>query len=530
MADPDDDLDALGAPATDPNDPVTRMPKRMYVPAPEEESGSAGPQGVLVIAAAGGLVGALLGAMGLAIVWATFPTKAPVVVVVAAPSAPARPRLLRPPPVFELDSDASAPREPPPPGPIYEVNQQPLGRRTLADALRSLAVPPDDTRAVTGVFQALFNMRTLQPDDRVAVMRDPITRELRRVEYRRATTQVWAAALEGDTWRGERVQVVVTSARVAAGFRVEGSVQASLQSAGLHAELAARLSSVFAAIALPPRMMGGDTVRLVVEEERINGQFYRYTHVHGVDYRGAWGRRRAFWVAMGSARGDFFNADGRTFEQGPLHSPMPDAPLTAQYNPDRVDPVLHVRKPHNGVDFEAPEGASVFASADGVVTAAGMAGPSGNLVVLQHRELRISTGYAHLARVAPGVRAGVPVRAGQLIGYVGSTGRSLGPHLHFWTKRNGLFFDPMSMLGVRRAIREQARPLFDARSRLIAGELDRVAVDGVALAEPDAGVPDAGPLPTLAPLEVGATGIRSEGDEEQPFRAQDPLDETEEVQ
>jgi murein DD-endopeptidase MepM/ murein hydrolase activator NlpD len=506
------------------------MPKRMHVPAVEEPSLGVGARVLLVVAVVGAALGAVLGAVGLTIVWATLPSQAPMMAVrVVSTEPPSQPRWGRAPPVFELDGDASVPVSSfAQDGPIYEVIQQPLGRRTLPEALRALAVAPDDARAITSVFAALFNPRTLQPDDRVAAMRDPITRELRRVEYRRDTTRVWAAELEGDTWRGERVSVALTSSRVAAGFRVEGSVQASLERAGLHAELATRLSQVFAAIALPPRLMGGDVVRVVVEEERINGRFYRYTVVHGIDYRGAWGRRRAFYVGMGTG-GDYFNVDGRTFEQGPLHAPLPDAPITARYDPERIHPVLRVRKPHNGIDFEAPEGTPVFAAADGVVTSAGMAGASGNLVEIQHPSLRISTGYAHLSRVAPGIRAGLPVRAGQLIGYVGSTGRSLGPHLHFWTKRNGLFFDPMSMLGVRRAIREQARPLFEARARLLAGELDRVMVDGVALVPTDAGRGEADAPSTLAPLEVGAGGVRSD-DDVTTFRAQDPLDETEEVQ
>src|SRR4030095_13306655 len=96
--------------------------------------------------------------------------------------------------------------------------------------------------------------------------------------------------------------------------------------------------------------------------------------------------------------------------------------------------------PHTGTDFGAPSGAPVGASSFGTISFIGYAGPSGNLVKIEHPG-GVETGYAHLSRFAEGLNVGDKVKRMQLVGYVGSTGRSTGPHLHFSAKRNNEFFD-----------------------------------------------------------------------------------------
>lgn len=526
-----DDLDDEVPPD---DDPVVRMPKRMYVPPPEPEtSGTTGPRGILVIAAIGATVGASLGALGLAIVWATLdslrPHAAPRVVVVAR-TAPAP--AATPPPSFALDLDASAPSEPPPQqGPAFDVEQQRLGARTLAVTLRSMRLTPADAQGVIRALVPLVNMRALQSADRVATLRDPISRELRRVEYRRAPTEVWVAVREPEGWHGERVEMTLTSRRLAAGFRVTASLAETLARTHLEPDMSARLGEVFAGMGLAPHVLEGDVVRLIVDEERLNGQFYRYGRVLGIDYRGAYGHRRAFWVGIGPTHGDFFDAAGHTFERGPLHSPVPGARLSSLFNPRRMHPVLHVIKPHNGVDFAAPEGTPIYAAADGVVAAVGPAGPSGNLVTVQHPTLRVSSGYAHMSRFAPGLRQGARVHGGELLGYVGTTGRSTGPHLHFSTRRGEVFVDPLTLMGIRRAIAQEARLMFDAQSAQIGRALDRIAVEGATLdgaraseAQPDAAAPS-----SLPPLEVAPSAVDSEHEEPE-GEGEDPLDEGDRAQ
>jgi hypothetical protein len=109
-----------------------------------------------------------------------------------------------------------------------------------------------------------------------------------------------------------------------------------------------------------------------------------------------------------------------------------------------MHPILKRVRPHTGTDFGASSGTPVYAAFRGKVESARVAGGYGNLVVLNHPG-GISTYYAHLSRFAAGLKAGQKVGTRQLIGYVGSTGRSTGPHLHFGAKKNGKWFDAMSL-------------------------------------------------------------------------------------
>ncbi len=503
-------------------DPVVRMPKRM-APLPPQEPPGVGTRLVLVVAALGALLGASLGAVGLGIVHAT--RSLPATASAAALSAPVTPAVAAPPAVYALAAvapvDAGAAAQ----GPRFETVQQSLGAgRPLAAALRAVGVPRAEVGRAVAALDAFLDMRSLQPGDRVAAMREPDTRALRRVEYRRAATQVWAAVRDdAGQWRGERVEVVMRTETVRAGFRVEGSVEASLRAAGLNPEVVPRIAEAFQAMDLPPRLLAHDVLRLIVEEERMNGQFFRYGRVLALDYRGALGRRRGYLVSYASGGGDWYDAQGSSWERGPLRSPVPSARITSRFNPRRMHPVLHVIKPHNGVDWAAPTGTPVYAPSEGVVLSVGPAGPSGNLIRLRHPQLGVETGYCHLSRFAAGLHPGQRVRSRQLIGYVGTTGRSTGAHLHFSVKRGGVFIDPLTLHGGRHAVPASLRERYEQDALQRGRELDQIAVNGETLAAPDgiapppsgmpvAGMEDAGAAP-VAPPEEGADETMDEADE-----------------
>lgn len=479
-----DDLDELPPE----RDPVVRMPRRMAPVAPPPRGISL--RLVALVGVAGAALGAGVGVLGIGIVVATGahrpPTPTPTLVRAVVDAGP--------PPTFELDPDAGPPPPPPERGAEYEIVQQAIGRgRTLATGLRAVGVEPVEAPKVIRALRGLVPMRALRPGDRVVALRDPTTHALVRVEFRRSATQVWAAIRGGDgAWQGEAVRLVASTARVSAGFRVGGDVAQSLRDAGLHPELLPKLAAALVAMDLAPRLVGGDLVRVVVEEERLNDDHQRYGQLLAVDLRGPRIRRRAFWS---EAARDWYDPEGFTAERGALRAPVVGARLGARFDPARVHPVSGAPRPHLGVDYVAPAGTPVLAAAEGTIASAGVAGASGNLVRVAHPALGIETGYAHLARIAPGLRPGRRVRAREVIGYVGSSGQSRAPHLHLTVRRGGQLIDPLLVFAAKQPIAASLRGAFLAIAASLGAELDRVRVDGEALAAPDPPRPERSPAP-----------------------------------
>ena len=126
---------------------------------------------------------------------------------------------------------------------------------------------------------------------------------------------------------------------------------------------------------------------------------------------------------------DFFDDNGQSVRKALMRTPIDGARLSSRYGPRR-HPILGYTKVHKGIDFAAPQGTPIYAAGNGTVHVAGRNGAYGNYVRIRHNE-SYSTAYGHLRRIAKGVRKGSRVVQGQVIGYVGTTGRSTGPHLHF---------------------------------------------------------------------------------------------------
>lgn len=156
------------------------------------------------------------------------------------------------------------------------------------------------------------------------------------------------------------------------------------------------------------------------------------------------GRRYGVWsFKLKDGRIDYFNSKGRSIRTALLRTPMDGARISSGFGP-RKHPILGYTRLHRGVDFAAPKGTEVYASGDGVVEKAGRAGGLGIHVRIQHAE-GYSTVYGHLSRLAKDLKKGDKVKQGQIIGRVGSTGLSTGPHLHYEVWRDEDAIDPASI-------------------------------------------------------------------------------------
>ena len=178
--------------------------------------------------------------------------------------------------------------------------------------------------------------------------------------------------------------------------------------------------------------------------------------------------------------GRFYEASGVGEQRSGLVAPVP-GPISSRYGMRR-HPILGYRRMHAGLDFRARHGTAIVAVTDGRVSSAGRAGGCGIAVKLDHGR-GLATRYCHMSRMA--VRSGQQVRRGQVIGYVGSTGLSTGPHLHYEMYRNGRAINPASVDFVTRAVLSGTE-LIDFQRRLI--DLRQV--------EPGAALQDLEPLPT----------------------------------
>lgn len=186
----------------------------------------------------------------------------------------------------------------------------------------------------------------------------------------------------------------------------------------------------------------GDRLRVVAQEVTVLGQFSRYAGLEALEYIPARGDPIRVYYFENKKR--YYDAKGRAPGEGGWRRPVPGAPITSRFNPKRLHPILKKVMPHNGTDFGAPTGTPIVASSAGKITKLGNYGANGNYIAIEHRG-GYETGYSHLSRFEPGLKVGDTVQRLQPIGYVGSTGRSTGPHLHFSAKKDGKYIDPESL-------------------------------------------------------------------------------------
>jgi murein DD-endopeptidase MepM/ murein hydrolase activator NlpD len=221
---------------------------------------------------------------------------------------------------------------------------------------------------------------------------------------------------------------------------IESSLYETLTANQVHPALALRLSEVFAWQIDFFRLRKGDSFRVLyerraVEDERVKpGEIIAAAFKHqGERYVG---------VRFDDGQGPrYYNENGQSLRRELLKAPLRFTRISSGFSYSRHHPILDRDMPHLGVDYAAPHGTPVHSVGDGTVVKAGHYGPNGNYVKIRHNGTYAS-GYLHLADIADEVEPGATVKQGETIGYVGSTGRSTGPHLDYRLWKRGQAVDP----------------------------------------------------------------------------------------
>lgn len=215
--------------------------------------------------------------------------------------------------------------------------------------------------------------------------------------------------------------------------------------AGLHESIAIQLADIFSSdVDFNRDIRSGDRFVVVYEANYAEGEFVGVGRVLAAEFVNQGNTYRAIYFEDEQGRGGYYGPDGKNIRKAFLRSPLAFSRITSRFSGGRFHPVLKKWRAHRGIDYGAPTGTPVRATASGSVGFAGQKGGYGNLVELRHPN-GYGTRYAHLSRFASGIRAGTRISQGQVIGYVGRTGLATGPHLHYEFLVNGNQRNPIKL-------------------------------------------------------------------------------------
>ncbi|MBI5437091.1 MAG: M23 family metallopeptidase [Nitrosomonadales bacterium] len=224
---------------------------------------------------------------------------------------------------------------------------------------------------------------------------------------------------------------------------IKSTLFAATDAAGLPEPAANQLAEIFGGdIDFHRDLRKGDKFTVVYEMSYSNGEPVRTGRIQTAEFINQGKTYRVVYFQTDSNHGDYYTPDGKSVRKAFLRSPLEYSRVSSGFSLSRLHPVLGTWRAHKGVDYAAPIGTKAKVTADGTVSFVGKQGGYGNMVMVNHQG-RYTTVYGHLSRFASGLHRGQHVGQGDIIGYVGMTGLSTGPHLHYEFKINGQQRDPL---------------------------------------------------------------------------------------
>ncbi|MFC2953782.1 peptidoglycan DD-metalloendopeptidase family protein [Marinicaulis aureus] len=332
----------------------------------------------------------------------------------------------------------------------------------FVEALKRAGISAADANAAAYAFGKHQDLRRLLPGQEfaltvgwpnqtlfeMAAQHNAPDARLLGLEFRAdAENRILMKRVNGGEMVAEKKTVPLTTRIMSIAGRINGSLYMSAKHVGAPDEVIANLADAFSYdVDFQREIFGGDEFEAIFEVKYDDqGKLVSAGDIlfARLNWRGR-SREKGYYRFLGDdGRPDFYDATGQSAKRLLMKTPIDGARLSSGFG-SRKHPILGYRRAHKGVDFAAPRGTPVKAAGDGVIERANRYGSFGNYVKIRHAN-GYETAYAHLNGFARGMRAGKRVRQGDIIAYVGTTGRSTGPHLHYEVHLRGTAVNPQRL-------------------------------------------------------------------------------------
>ena len=309
--------------------------------------------------------------------------------------------------------------------------------------LEDLDVTPQTIYQINQKSKGVFQSKRLKPGQRYLAYLDKSSKSAKRlILHTNALDYVvfdWNEEVEVLTGQKE----ITTKITEASGV-IESSLYETLYEQDQNILLGNRLSEIFAWQIDFFRLYPGDSFKVVFEEEYVDGQRFGLGRVLAAEFTNKGERFDAYYYETENRAG-YYDSEGNGVQKALMKAPFKYSQrVSSNFSHSRYHPVLKTRRPHYGVDYAAPLGTPVLSVGDGEVIEAQYRGANGNIVKIRHNGT-YTTAYLHLNGFAKGIKAGQRVKQGQVIGYVGRTGRVTGVHLDYRIYKNGQPVNPLKV-------------------------------------------------------------------------------------
>lgn len=321
---------------------------------------------------------------------------------------------------------------------------------TLSQLLLRAELAEAEAAALLHELGAHQDPRRLRPGSVVSYRRSYVDGEVRGMEFRLDADRTLSLQRESGSWTSSVEEVPVRADTVVLSGAVESSLYAALldeRDAGVPTEELERVADLLAdrilawQVDFSRDLRKGDRFRILYERMVRPDGTARSGRVLGVQFSINNRDYEAYAYTLADGTESYYDRNGESLRRAFLRAPLQFRRISSAFSTSRFHPILKRSRAHHGIDYAANAGTPVHAVGDGVIAKAGSGGGYGNVVEIRHQR-GYMTRYAHLRGFARGIRSGVRVKQGEVIGYVGSTGLATGPHLHYEFHMGGRPVDP----------------------------------------------------------------------------------------
>ena len=318
--------------------------------------------------------------------------------------------------------------------------------QTLASSLGGNGVSGAVVHLIATQMAPVFDFRYARPGDSYQLTQDE-EGDVLEFRYTRSPLQHYTIQRDGADYLVSQYEPELVRRRARIAGVVSSSLYQAVEALGEEVELANDFAEIFAwDIDFSRSVQPGDEFSILYERLFMVGEDGAETYVRpgrilAGRYTNGLHEYRAVYFEQEEGRGGYYRPDGSSVKRQLLRAPLDYRRISSRFSRSRLHPILRVRRPHLGIDYAAASGTPVWAVADGTVISRGYSGGLGHLVKVRHANGYVSY-YGHLSRYPRGLRVGQRVQQKEVIGYVGSTGISTGPHLHYQLMKHGKSIDP----------------------------------------------------------------------------------------